>query len=335
MSKTKFIALMLIMSVFIVKAGFSQDAEFSQFYANPLYLNPSLTGSTDCGRFNLNYRNQWPSLNKAFITYNASYDQNIPSLSSGLGVSVIGDNNGNNVISTNIISGFYSYKLQLSKSILVSAGFQASFYQKKLDWNNLIFGDQIDPGSGDINPVSNETPPGSLNKSFVDFSTGITLGYLDKFFAGVGVHHLTQPENGFYDNSNSVLSMKITVHGGAIINLTDGTIGGANSEDIVLRPNILYQQQGKFHQMNLGAYLSKYPFVGGLWFRHNFENADAAIVLLGFQHNRYRIGYSYDFSLSKLSGNSGGAHEISFAWEFCVYKGEKRRHIKAIKAPTF
>ncbi len=317
------------------RAVFSQDASFSQFYANPLFLNPALTGSTDCGRFNLNYRNQWPSLNNAFITYSASYDQNIPSLSSGIGFSVIGDNSGNNAISTNIISGFYSYKLQINNSILISAGFQASYYQKKLDWNNLIFGDQIDPGTGNISPTSNEPQPGSLNKSFVDFSSGFMIGYLDKFFAGVGVHHLTQPENGFYDNTNSTLSMKITVHGGTIINLSQGTIGGAGSEDIILRPNILYQQQAEFHQMNIGAYLSKYPFVGGLWFRHNFENADAAIILLGFQHNRYRIGYSYDFSLSKLSGNSGGAHEISFAWEFCIYKGKKRRHIKAIKAPTF
>lgn len=329
------IIIFLVITIFISKLGLSQDASFSQFYANPLYLNPALTGSTECGRFNLNYRNQWPSLNNAFITYNASYDQNIPFLSSGIGVSVIGDNSGNNALSTNIVSGFYSFKLQINKSLLLSAGFQGSYYQKKLDWNNLIFGDQIDPGSGNISPTTNEPMPGSLNKSFVDFSTGFMIGYLDKFFGGVGVHHLTQPNNGFYDNSSSTLSMKISVHGGTIINLSNGNIGGANSGEIILRPNIIYQQQGKFHQMNLGAYLSKYPFVGGLWFRHNFENADAAIILLGFQHNRYRIGYSYDFSLSKLSGNSGGAHEISFSWEFCIYKGEKRRLIKAIKAPTF
>ena len=62
--------------------GQAQDPQFSQFYANPLFLNPALAGFIDCGRVNLNYRNQWPSLANAYITYSASYDQNIPGINS-------------------------------------------------------------------------------------------------------------------------------------------------------------------------------------------------------------------------------------------------------------
>ena len=43
----------------------AQDAHFSQFYANPLYLSPSLAGATDGARIILNYRNQWPAITKA------------------------------------------------------------------------------------------------------------------------------------------------------------------------------------------------------------------------------------------------------------------------------
>ena len=37
-----------------------QDPEFSQFYANPIYLNPAFTGTSALPRVVVNYRNQWP-----------------------------------------------------------------------------------------------------------------------------------------------------------------------------------------------------------------------------------------------------------------------------------
>ena len=59
---------------------YSQDPEFSQFYANPLFLNPALAGSTICPRAIANFRDQWPSVGGAFVTYNASYDQYIDAI---------------------------------------------------------------------------------------------------------------------------------------------------------------------------------------------------------------------------------------------------------------
>ena len=53
----------------------AQDPNFSQFFASPLTLNPALTGKFD-GVFRVagNYRNQWPSINNAFVTKTASAD---------------------------------------------------------------------------------------------------------------------------------------------------------------------------------------------------------------------------------------------------------------------
>jgi hypothetical protein len=51
-----------------------QDANFSQFYANPLYLNPAFAGAFQCPRINLNHRNQYPNYS-VFQTYSGSYDQ--------------------------------------------------------------------------------------------------------------------------------------------------------------------------------------------------------------------------------------------------------------------
>ena len=61
--------------------GFSQDLEFTQFYANPLYLNPAFAGSHGCPRVSMNYRDQWPGLSGSYVSYSACYDQYISSIS--------------------------------------------------------------------------------------------------------------------------------------------------------------------------------------------------------------------------------------------------------------
>ncbi|MBS4057275.1 MAG: type IX secretion system membrane protein PorP/SprF [Bacteroidetes bacterium] len=330
--------VILFICVFTVGATdrlFAQDPAFSQFYANPLFLNPALTGSTECGRINLNYRNQWPSLSNAFVTYSASYDQSLPGINSGIGLMFMNDQQGDGAYNRTSVGGFYAYNLKVSDPVVISFGVKGAYYQEKLDWNKFIFADQINPTTGTIDPSSSETPPAKNSVTAIDFGAGLMMGYLDKLFVGVNADHLTEPNLSFYNNSDNKMPMKITAHAGTLINATEGTLGGYYDGDIMLQPNILYQQQGKFQQLNFGLYVNKYPFVAGAWFRHNFDNADAAIILLGLTWDNFRFGYSYDFTLSKLGGASGGAHEISFAWEFCVYKEPKRRTIRAISSPSF
>jgi hypothetical protein len=86
---------------------------------------------------------------------------------------------------------------------------------------------------------------------------------------------------------------------------------------------------------SLPLYINKYPFVVGGWFRHNFQNPDAVVALVGLTYNNLRVGYSYDFTVSQVGSKAGGAHEISFAWDFCIYKEKSRKHIRAIKSPSF
>jgi type IX secretion system PorP/SprF family membrane protein len=313
----------------------AQDAQFSQFYANPLFLNPALAGMTECGRVNLNYRNQWPSLSNAYITYSASYDQNIEGINSGIGVLAMSDRQGDGALVRSSISGFYSYHLQVSEPIIVSFGIEASYYMESLDWNKLVFADQIDPTTGNISPTSGETPPTSDQVSVVDFSAGAVMAYYDQWFFGVAVNHLNQPNISFYDNSDSKLPMKITLHGGVNANLSEGGLGNYNADDWVLSPQLLYMQQEKFQQLNVGLYVSKNPLVLGVWYRYAFTNPDAVVALVGINFQNIRVGYSYDFTVSNLGGSSGGAHEISFAWDFCIYKQASRRKIRAIKSPSF
>src|SRR5438034_6204383 len=86
----------------------AQDPEFTQFYANPLYLNPAFAGTARCPRICLNYRNQWPNISGTYITYSASYDQHFDKLAGGLGLLVTNDKAGQGTLTTTNASLMYS-----------------------------------------------------------------------------------------------------------------------------------------------------------------------------------------------------------------------------------
>lgn len=316
--------------------GKAQDAEFSQFYANPLYLNPALAGAEICPRAVINYRNQWPGLAKSFVTYNASYDQYIDKIHGGIGVLFNVDNAGEGILKTTQASLMYAFSLRASENLFINMALQATFLQKSLDWDLLKFGDMIDLQEDDgWKDYTSETPPDNSSVVVPDFSAGLVFGWKGVLHGGVAVHHLTEPNLAFYTMNDNPLPMKITGHIGANINMEGGGMGFAEDSEptFYIAPNLLYQQQGEFHQLNAGVYVVRLPIIIGTWFRHNFENADAVIVLVGINYQNLKIGYSYDITLSKLKSNTGGAHEVSLAWQFnCI---EKRRKIHAIKAPGF
>jgi type IX secretion system PorP/SprF family membrane protein len=327
--------IVFILLIVTWSAAQAQDAEFSQYYANPMYLNPAYAGATECGRLGLNYRNQYPSLSNAYVTYNISYDQSMPGINSGFGFLVMNDAQGDGGLTRTSVAAYYSYDLKVTNNINIRFGAKGAYYQEKLNWNKFIFASQIDPTTGNIDPDSGEDPPPKDNITAVDFAAGLILNYSDMFFVGVAVDHLTQPNLSFYNNDDSKLPMKITANAGLSINASNGGLGNAYGDDIIIQPNVLYMQQENFHQLSAGLYVTKYPFVIGSWFRHNFQNPDAIVALIGITYNNIRVGYSYDFTVSQVGSEAGGAHEISFAWDFCLYKEKSRRHIKAIKSPSF
>jgi len=329
--KVKKTLLILVMILTWIIEGFAQDVIYSQFYANPLYLNPALAGAKLDQRITLNYRNQWPSIKKGYVSYNASWDQQFNKISGALGVIVNADVAGGGVYNRFSGSGIYSYRIQATRYIVLNAAIEASYIQYKLDWNKLVFGDQIDIHTGNLEPTR-EYVPAKLNIGNVDFSAGLLGGYKESLYFGVAVNHLTRPDIAFYDGSENRLPMRWTIHSGVLIDFFQG-MDGEDIRNFSISPNFIYVQQGKFQQLNIGIYVNKFPFVTGIWMRHNFGNPDAMIALLGFQAKNYKIGYSFDYTISHLTNRSGGAHEISIAWLFLRPLNTGRYH--AMKCPTF
>ena len=100
-------------------------------------------------------------------------------------------------------------------------GFEATYAQKKVDWDKLKFGDQIDPRYGFIFNTAEDRPP--ENRGYMDFSAGL-LGFSENFFFGYAAHHLTEPDEAFIATGTSPLPMKHTVHVGAMMPLDGETL---------------------------------------------------------------------------------------------------------------
>lgn len=293
----------------------AQDAGvFSQFFSAPMQLNPALTGGTYAPRFFLNYRNQWPGLNRAYVTTAVSYDQMIPSRNSAFGFSLLNDQAGDGLYNTTSLNGAYAYQFR-ANDVFIKGGLELGVTQLRLNWNQLVFLDMIDPvtgptTNGTVNPTQ-ENAPSSLDKYYADVSAGL-LVYNERYYGGISVKHLNGPDESFMDDvAATPLPIRWTVHGGAQINIRKNHRNYL--EGVFVSPNVMYVRQGDFQQVNVGAYASLGKVFGGVWYRHAFENPDAAIVLFGVQYYIFKVGYSYDVTVSQLSTQSNGAHEVSVA----------------------
>ncbi len=87
-------SLTLVMTGGIIYNTDAQDAQFTQFYANPFILNPAFAGSERCPRVCINFRDEWPAIPGNFVTYSASFDRYVDAFGGGIGLLVEQDKAG-------------------------------------------------------------------------------------------------------------------------------------------------------------------------------------------------------------------------------------------------
>ena len=334
MKKYNKITLILLFAVAGMQGVNAQDVGFSQFYANPLYLNPAFAGSKVAPRIALSYRAQWPGLVSAFSTVSASYDQYINDMHGGIGAILLSDRQGDHgMLNTNMLAAMYSFRFQLHEDIFINLALQAGVVNMNLNWdpNIMRWPDQIDANCGWIN-LTSATPPDNRSKFYPDFAAGAMI-YGPAWYAGFAAHHLNQPSQGFYAEDR--VPMKFTANAGGLINLSEerrrqSSLGLGTP---VISPNFIYQYQGGFHYFNYGLYLDWMPFLVGAWFRHSTTNVDAFIFMVGAQHDHFKVGYSYDVTLSEMGNSTLGSHELTVGILLPV--PEQKHKIKAIRCPSF
>ena len=304
--------ILLLFAIF-TNVAYSQDISFSQFYANPLYLNPAFSGSVGVPRVALQYRNQWSGFDNAFTTYSAAFDMPVQKLQGGIGGYVLNDTQADGILNTLQFNVSYSVFIQLSENYRLHGALQAGFNQNSLNTNKLIFADNLDPNYGNHGSSAELATLTDPNYSFVDFSSGILM-YSKRLFYGIAVHHLTEPNQSFYSGNEDVakLDRKYTAHFGARLPVY---LYGHNRKKFDISPQLIVQLQGQFQQLNYGIFATKLGLTAGTWFRQNFGfRYDAVIFMVGFMKKSWQFNYSYDFTVSGLRADSGGTSEVSLTF---------------------
>lgn len=277
MHKRIVILLVAVLGLSVMRVQ-AQDPMFSQFYANPLFLNPAMAGTNVCPRLAFNFRDQWPSMPGTFMSFAASYDEHFDKIYGGIGVQLWGDRAGEGgILNTYNASAMYSFKVKVSKKFNMRFALEAAYQNKSLDWTKLTFGDMIDPRYGFVYST-NENIANYINKiNTLDFSFGF-LGYTPHVYFGFAAKHIatlslsgkTTPYSFLSGNAdgNFYDMLKLTAHVGANFDLKRKSKKETSFGDISISPNFIYEHQLGFNYFSEGLYMKFYPFTVGVWCRH-------------------------------------------------------------------
>ncbi|TAH18877.1 MAG: type IX secretion system membrane protein PorP/SprF [Cytophagales bacterium] len=313
----------LVLSLFACPIAAAQDANFTQFYASPTYMNPAFAGAVPQYRATMQYRNQYPNIPNTYETNLFSFDYNLDYYNAGLGAMIVQDRLSSFSMTSTSLLLSYSYQINLTKKWIMRLGLQGAYTFRTTDFSRLVFQDQLDSGS-----PTKENLVGNF-VHYPDVGTGF-LVYNKTFWFGFGLHHLTRPYQSLI-NTSERLEMKQTVQAGAKFSFSKDW-----DKDISIAPAILYQRQGIFDQLDLGVNFFYEPLIAGIWYRgipimQNVSgkiNQDAVAILAGFRHKNLLFTYSYDATISSLN-RSGGAHEVALIFAPRYDKRNKRgsKHI--------
>lgn len=318
--KQFFLFFILIISSFV---GYAQDPHFSQFFASPLTLNPALTGKFN-GDYRIagNYRNQWPTINNAFITSTASIDfhilrDKIPVNDSwGVGFSFLNDNSANGAVKFNYASFSTAYHKGLDEegNNQLSIGLQGTYSNMLINTGNLKFEDQLTTlgFTGTTSEIFNNS---TLQSSYFDLNAGVlfngSTGSNNNYYAGVSMYHINKPSQKFTGTEYS-LNSRFTIHAGGYYLL---------NPNLAFHGSGLISMQGKSSETVIGGAVELIPnpdasnyvsFYAGTWLRLN----DAFIPYVGLEFSSMRLGISYDVNTSSLktASVSRGGLEISLIY---------------------
>jgi type IX secretion system PorP/SprF family membrane protein len=290
-----------------------QDVHFSQYFNNPLAVNPSQTGDFEGNwRVAVNYRNQWMALNVPYRTMSASYDQVVYSEKNkfSAGLYFVNDRSGDLALKVNRVCASGSWNREVN-GFGLSGGLQLGYVLRSVDPYTM-------PENYNYRTYNFESVSPGESMSYLDINVGVAakrkFGRFD-LESGLAVYHLNHPNESF-TGANMRLPLKylfntavrtevmpnLYLKPGMIL----GYMGGAN--DIIAGSQVGYTIQG-YHKVN--------EVNGGLFVRNGlFSNLDAIVIMGGVQIKSFNIAVSYDINVSSLSsyGKSYGAFEISIIY---------------------
>lgn len=268
---------------------------YSQYAFDRLIINPAYAGSSNIISGTLTYKNKLLGIKGAPETQVFSLHAPIQSKFMGVGIKVIHDKIG--VTDQTGVTVVYSYHLGFANGKL-SLGIEGGILNYTLDFANLKRSDQND----------NAIPFTKESVIVPEVAFGIYY-HSEKMYFGGSAYNLisSKLDKTGYDRSPiAKLSQHYFILNGYKIKM---------GESFHLEPSwLLKYVAGAPVQLdlNLNAIYKEMISLGV-----SYRTGDATVFMLQYSFKgQVRIGYAYDYTISKLSSYSAGSHEIMLNYTF-------------------
>ncbi|MFZ5554725.1 MAG: type IX secretion system membrane protein PorP/SprF [Bacteroidota bacterium] len=300
----KYITILLF---FVSLAAVSQQTpQYTQFVFNHFAHNPAVAGSKPCIDMRLGYRTQWVGFEGQPKTMWANIHGSIPNKKKkylktkhGFGIHAESDNTG--PIGRTKLYVAYAYHVPLTHTLNLGMGFFGGFQQYRFDAGRVTLSNYND----------NAIQGSSAKMIWPDFTPGLYL-YSDKFFAGIAMWQLLRnklPNLG----PDSKLTHHFVLTGGKVF-------AGAGDWSYVPAAALKWGPMSK-PAIDLNML---FDYRNSLIFGVSYRNTDAIAASFKVNFLKYfSLGYSFDFTTSKIRHASSNTHEIILGISACPHKGSE------------
>jgi type IX secretion system PorP/SprF family membrane protein len=246
------------------------------------------------------------------------------------------DQAGSGALRSTTVAIQYAYEARIKRNLFFRPALQLGYGQSSIDFTKLTFYDQMIREGADVSLESGTIRP----VNYYDMGAGMLL-YSPKVWIGASASHLNAPDASLTNAATVLLPRKISVHGGYRMRLKGQSLRKLDHY-MVFAANYLSQQE--FDQLDLGFYYEYSPMILGIWYRglpvksntYGYMNHDALSFLIGFQAGNYKVGYSYDLTISQLGiANSGGSHEVSLVYQWANKHNQRAKKIRIMPCAKF
>ncbi len=304
-----------------------QLPQYSQFHRNQGMTNPGAIGSYDFMDITVGSRYQWLGLNNDFqgsvaprtayfnfattlrpepIRHNPSLrtsagpvtnpEVGTGRLKHGIGGQFIADEYG--AFREMTLNGTYAVHVPLTESINIALGARIGISNHTFLTDKAQVLSQM-TGTGTDATYQNFIQNG-YSRMFMDLNTGLYL-YSNRFFVGISGNQLTQD---FVSLGSGITNFNPVMH----FNLIGGYTIELNDE-FTLMPALSAKYMNPsppIMQLNIQGEYKEW-----LWMGLGYRHTDAAIIMVGANINeRFKLGYSFDYSTSRINSFTAGGHEI-------------------------
>lgn len=310
---------------------YGQDVSFTHFMQNPIYYNPASVGIDQGLLISLNYRRALMYLPSKFETIALGLDQSLHDTEikgmGGVGLFLTRNQEGDGNYNTTALGIPFSSRVIINDNLKFQVGIAPVIYQKSINFDNLVFFDQLHPYYGVVVPRSQlSLLTSNQTVTFFDFHIGIFGRYEtdptdqsyernNVFDFGFSIQHLPEPNQSF-EHVTAKLPSKYS-----LMMRYSHVIATYGYQEASVQPLMLLEKQGSMENIITGINFKYKTFSAGGYMRHeqnSLLNVTELMMLIGteFQLHEHsfssmQINYSFDLLVQSKQVNKNVTNELS------------------------